>query len=62
MKKDLGNWSIYINKSNLSNWAVGIDRYQEWDGTSPNYVIVANVYQINLLLFNVTITRWSRWT
>ena len=61
MKKDFGNLSIYINRHNLQNWSFGIDCYQEWDGTSPTYVVVAKVCQINLLFFNITITRWKKW-
>ena len=59
MQKD---WSIYINRYHLNNWSIGIDYYQEWEPFSSGSAVVANVCQISLLFFNVTITRWSRWT
>jgi hypothetical protein len=59
MRKDWRVWSVYLNRQHLYNWSVGIDYYHEY--ASP-LEIMARICQINLLFFNITITRWSnRW-
>jgi hypothetical protein len=65
MNKDWRLWTIYINRHHFSNWAIGIDYYHEY--TDLNYPrsevrrLNARICQINLLFFNITITRWVRW-
>ena len=58
MREDWRMWSVYINGHHLNNWAIGIDYYHEHNFT-PQYLL-ARVFQINLLFFNITITRWHR--
>jgi hypothetical protein len=58
MRKDWKMWSIYINAHHLHNWSIGLDYYHEY-AYIPNEII-ARIFQINLLFFNITITRWSR--
>ena len=58
MRKDWRAWSVYLNAHHLDNWAIGIDYYHEI-AFVPNEII-ARICQINLLFFNITITRWSK--
>jgi hypothetical protein len=58
MRKDWKMWSVYINAHHFSNWAVGLDYYHEYSYMPQE--IIARVFQVNLLLFNITFTRWSR--
>ena len=62
MRKDFKRYSIYLNRFYLSNWSIGIDYYQihEYD----TFIHQASVFQVSLLFFNVTITRWQdpQWT
>ena len=58
MRKDWSSWTIYLNANHLYNWGIGVNYYHEY-----NYVpteLLARIFQIDLLLFNITITRWSR--
>jgi hypothetical protein len=57
MRKDWKVWSIYINAHHLHNWSIGLDYYQEFAYIPTE--IMARVFQINLLFFNITITRWE---
>jgi hypothetical protein len=57
MRKDWSCWTVYINGHHVENWGSGIDYYHEY-----NYVpteLLARILQINLLFFNITITRWE---
>ena len=58
MKKDFKNMTININAHHLHNWSIGLDYYEE-SAYIPNEII-ARIFQINLLFFNMTITRWTR--
>ena len=62
MNKDIGRYSIHINRHYLSNFALGIDYYQLRN--SKTRILEASVLQLSLLFFNVTITRWQdpQWT
>lgn len=57
MQKDIKNWTVFINRHHLNNWSVGIDYYYEV--VFQPVQAVAKVCQINLLFFNITITRWG---
>ena len=57
MQKDWKTWTVYINRHSFSNWAFGIDYYHEYEYIPIQ--LVARICQINLLFFNITITRWS---
>jgi hypothetical protein len=62
MAKDFGkHWSIYFNPNSLHNWGLGFNYYHEYESTL--FVVVARICQIDLIFFNITITRWSnqRW-
>lgn len=59
MQRDFGRNTVHINRYYLSNFALGIDFYQLHESKSK--VLEASVFQLNLLFFNVTITRWHRW-
>ena len=58
MRKDWKTYSIYFNLHSLSNWAIGLDYYHEYAYMPQE--IIARVFQVNLLFFNITFTRWSR--
>ncbi len=49
-------YSIYISRSSLRNFALGFDRYQEYNDYYT--AILADSLSLNFLFFNVTITRW----
>jgi hypothetical protein len=57
MRKDWKVWIIYINAHHLHNWSIGLDYYQEFAYIPTE--VMARVFQINLLFFNITITRWE---
>jgi hypothetical protein len=59
MNKDIGRYSIHINRHYLSNFALGIDYYQLID--SKTRVLEASILQLNFLFFNITFTRWHKW-
>ena len=61
MRKDWKVWTVHINSYHFDNWAIGLDYYKIFD-YAP-LALVARVLQINLLFFNVTLTRWQapRW-
>lgn len=59
MNKDIGRYSIHINRHYLSNFAIGIDYYQLTDYLTRT--LEASVLQLNFLFFNITFTRWHRW-
>jgi hypothetical protein len=46
----------------LHNWSIGLDYYEETAYVPTQ--LVARIFQINLLFFNITITRWETrgWT
>jgi hypothetical protein len=58
VRKDWSHWTLYFNLHTLSNWAIGLDYYHEY--TYLPQELVARIFQINLLFFNITITRWSK--
>ena len=53
---------MYINRHYMSNWSVGLDFYKIY--SSPVGEHQASVFQIGLLFFNITFTRWQepQWT
>lgn len=57
MRRDWKVWSVYLNAHHLNNWAIGVDYYEETAYVPTE--IIARVFQVNLLFFNITITRWS---
>ena len=59
MYKDFGMFTVHINRSYLSNFALGFDFYQLWE--HKMHIKEASVFQLNLLFFNVTFTKWHRW-
>ena len=59
MNKDIGRYSIHINRHYLSNFALGLDYYQLID--SKTRVLEASILQLNFLFFNITFTRWHKW-
>ena len=59
MNKDIGRYSIHINRHYLSNFALGFDYYQLNDAETR--ILEASVIQLNFLFFNITITRWHKW-
>jgi hypothetical protein len=57
VRHDWTSWTIYFNISHLTNWGIGVNYYHEY-----NYVpteLLARIFQIDLLFFNITITRWE---
>ena len=56
MYKDLGSLTIHANRYYLNNFALGIDFYQLREQVSD--VLQASVFQLSLLFFNVTFTKW----
>ena len=60
MYRDLGFITLHINRYYLSNFAFGFDFYQIYDHATEQYQ--ASVLQFNLLFFNVTFTKWAKWT
>lgn len=62
MKKDWNTWSVYINRHHFHNWSIGIDYYEESEFLpSKSMNLLAKIFQINLLFFNITITKWSNY-
>ena len=61
MRKDWRVWTVHINSYHIDNWAVGLDYYKIFD--KAPIALIARVLQINLLFFNITLTRWQapRW-
>ena len=59
MNKDIGRYTFHINRHYLTNFAIGLDYYRIYDKESNTHE--ASICQFNLLLFNITITRWHRW-
>jgi len=59
MNKDIGRYSIHINRHYLSNFALGFDYYQLYDTETRNQE--ASILQLNFLFFNITFTRWHKW-
>ena len=57
MRKDWKMWSVHLNGNHLYNWGIGFNYYHEY-----NYLpfeMIAKICQIDLLFFNITITRWT---
>jgi hypothetical protein len=57
LRIDHKNWSIYINKYCFHNWALGVEFYQEYN--YPIFEVIAHIFQMNFLFFNITITKWT---
>ena len=58
MQKDFSRSTVYVNRYQLSNFALGLDFYQVF--REDTGVKIATVFQLNLLFFNVTLTRWDK--
>ena len=56
MYKDLGSLTIHANRYYLNNFAFGFDFYQLREHKSE--ILQASVFQLSLLFFNVTFTKW----
>jgi hypothetical protein len=59
MLKDIGKFTIHFNSYHLSNFSLGFDFYYLIDGTDEPRKI-ASIFQLSLLFFNVTLTKWTR--
>jgi len=60
MQWDVGKkTTVYVNAFSFSNWAFGIDSYVVYEDYE-NEIDVARITMINLLFFNVTVTRWRK--
>ena len=59
MYKDLKWATVHINRHHLTNFAFGFDYYRIYE--VPTNIHQASVCQLNLLFFNLTITRWQKW-
>ena len=59
MNKDIGRYSIHINRHYLTNFALGFDYYQL--NSIPEREHEASIFQLNFLFFNITFTRWHKW-
>ena len=55
MEKDWTNWTVNLNRHYMYNWSIGLDYYVNNPDTPA---LMAKVLQINLLFFNITITKW----
>lgn len=60
MFKDFRYFTVHINRYYLSNFALGFDFYQLYNHATNDYE--ASVLQLNFIFFNITFTRWQRWT
>ena len=58
MRQDWSHWTVYFNANSLQNWGLGINYYHEYESTP--FVIMARICQLDLLFFNITITRWEK--
>ena len=56
MYKDFGKFTVHINRYHIYNWAFGIDYYQSFDFFK--YKADCKVLMLNLLFFNITLTKW----
>ena len=60
MQWDVGKkTTVYVNGFHLDNWAIGIDSYVVYEDIYTE-IDVARITMINLLFFNVTVTRWRK--
>lgn len=59
MVRDFGRYTVHINRHYLSNFALGFDYYQLYSVAEDKHE--ASICQLNLLFFNITITRWVKW-
>lgn len=59
MYKDFGSLTIHGNRYYLNNFALGFDFYQLREYKSE--ILQASVFQLSLLFFNVTFTKWHIW-
>jgi hypothetical protein len=61
VRKDWSHWTVYFNPNGLQNWGFGFNYYHEYE--SEPFKIMARICQIDLIFFNITITRWEnvRW-
>lgn len=57
MRKDWSSWTVYFNVNRLYNWGIGVNYYREYNNLPLE--LLARVFQIDLLFFNITITRWE---
>jgi len=57
VRKDWKVWTVHINAHHFDNWSLGLDYYKVFDYQPLR--AVARVLQVNLLFFNITITRWQ---
>ena len=58
MLKDIGKFTIHFNSYHLSNFSLGFDFYYLVDADEPRKI--ASIFQLSLLFFNVTLTKWTR--
>ena len=65
MKKDIGRYTIHINRYYFNNFALGFDYYKlyEFDYEITNRIPghQASILQLSFIFFNITITRWHKW-
>jgi hypothetical protein len=55
--EQLTKYNIHINKSCLHSWGLGIDYWREFS-FEPVLQPIASVFQISLVFFNITFTKW----
>ena len=58
MRRIFPQWDVYFHCNHLYNWGIGISFYQEFNHTPLS--VMARVCQIDLIFFNITITRWEK--
>ncbi len=58
MIKDIGSFTIHFNRYYLNNFSLGFDFYYLIDELEPRKI--ASIFQLSLLFFNVTITKWAK--
>jgi hypothetical protein len=60
MQWDIGKkTTLYVNGFHLDNFAFGFDSYVVYEDYEGQ-IDVARITMINLLFFNVTVTRWRK--
>ena len=56
MRKDIGQFTFYVNLYRTDNFALGFDFYKTYQ--YPVLTQTASTFMLSFLFFNITITRW----
>ena len=60
MQWDVGRrTTLYVNTFHLDNFSLGFDSYVAYEDIDGQ-IDVARITMVNLLFFNVTVTRWRK--